>query len=151
MSKTTPKQPNNASYQYIVVPVTTEAELETGGNRQVQILANNSNIQAVNHKGLNICEIVFYTSGEIQIADNLKVGMDSPGVVMVKTVGGAIKQISVADPSRKLGKIHLNVTGKIGTSGTNFRSFWNQEKGVSEIAIELPQTVYAGKSVTIQL
>ncbi len=145
------QQPNNASYQYIVVPVTTEAELETGGNRQVQILANNSNIQAVNHKGLNICEIVFYTSGEIQIADNLKVGMDSPGVVMVKTVGGAIKQISVADPSRKLGKIHLNVTGKIGTSGTNFRSFWNQEKGVSEIAIELPQTVYAGKSVTIQL
>jgi chondroitin AC lyase len=144
-------QPNNASYQYIVVPVTTESELETGGNRQVQILANNPNIQAVKHTGLNISQIILYTSGEIQIDDNLKIGLESPGIVMVKTDCGVIKQVSVADPSRKLGKIHLNVTEKIEKSGTNFRSYWNKEKGLSEIAIELPQTVYAGKSVTIQL
>jgi chondroitin AC lyase len=118
--------------------------------QQVKILANTPEIQAVSHSGLNICQIVFYTSGELKVSDNLTIGMDSPGTVMVKTEGDAVKQISVADPSRKLGKIHLSVSGKFERNGENFKSVWNKEKGVSEIAIDLPQTVYAGQSVTIE-
>ncbi len=145
------QQPNNASYQYIVVPATTEKEMESQSDRNIKILSNTSELQAVNHTGLSICQAVFYTSGEIQVSENLKIGMDSPGVVMVKTDGSAVKQISVADPSRKLGKIHLTVTAKIEKSGTDFKSSWNMEKGMSEIAVTLPRTVYAGKSVTIEL
>jgi len=143
-------QPDNAKYEYIVVPATSEQEMEKAG-QQIKILANTSEIQAVRHSGLNISQIIFYTSGEIQVSENLKVGMDSPGVVMVKMDGPTIRQISVADPSRKLAKIHVSITGKIEKNGNNFRSFWNQEKGISEISIDLPQTVYAGKSVTIEL
>lgn len=143
-------QPSNASYQYIVVPATTEQEMNKAG-QQVKILSNTREIQAVSHLGLNICQIVFYTSGEIKVSENLMIGIDSPGTVMVKTEGAVVKQISVADPSRKLGKIHVSVTGKIEKSGENFRSFWNEKKRVSEIVIELPQTVYAGQSVTIEL
>ncbi len=145
------QQPQNASYQYIVVPSTTENEMESQSGRRVEILANSVEIQAVRHSGLNICQMIFYTSGEIQVNKNLKIGIDSPGVVMVKTEGSVVKQISVADPSRKLSKIHLTVTGKIEKNGGHFSSFWNKEKGISEIAIDLPQTVYAGKSVTIEL
>ena len=119
--------------------------------KEITILSNSPEIQAVKHTGLNICEIIFYTSGEIQLSDGLKVGMDSPGVLMAKTEGSAIKQISVSDPSRKLGKIHLTVTGKIEKTGANFKSSWNNEKQISEISIDLPQKVYAGKSVTIEL
>lgn len=143
-------QPANAKYEYMVVPATTEQELVKSG-MQIKILVNSPEIQAVKHSGLNICQAVFYTSGEIQITDNLKIGMDSPGMVMVKTNGSAVKQISVADPSRKLGRIHLTVTQKIEKRGDHFRSFWNESKGVSEIAIDLPQTVYAGKSVILEL
>ncbi|MDP3914888.1 MAG: polysaccharide lyase family 8 super-sandwich domain-containing protein [Bacteroidota bacterium] len=144
------QQPRNASYQYIIVPGTTEAEMDKAG-QQITILSNTPEIQAVKHTGLNICQAVFYTSGEIKVTENLTIGMDSPGTVMVKTDGAAVKQISVADPSRKLGKIHVSVTGKIEKSGENFRSFWNEKKGISEISIDLPQTVYAGKSITIEL
>ena len=144
-------QPQNASYQYIVVPSTTEKEMESQAGRNIEILSNTSEIQAVKHSGLNICQIVFYTSGELKVSENLKIGLDSPGLVMVKNIKSEVKQISVADPSRKLGKIHINITGKIEKNGNNYRSFWNKEKGISEIAIELPQTVYAGKSVTIEL
>ncbi len=143
-------QPANAGYQYIVVPSTTEKEMESKSDRQIKILSNTPEIQAVKHSGLNICQIVFYTSGEMQVSENLKIGMDSPGLVIVKTEGSAVKQISVADPSRKLGKIHLSVSGKIEKNGNHFRSFWNEGKGISEIAIDLPQTVYAGQSVTIE-
>ena len=143
--------PLNASYAYIVIPSTTEKEMENQPCREIAILANTAEIQAVKHTGLNIFEIIFYTSGEIQVSEGLRIGMDSPGVVMAKTEGKAIKQITVSDPSRKLGKIHLTATSKIEKIGTNFRSVWNNEKQISELSIDLPQTVYAGKSVTIEL
>ena len=146
-------QPTNASYQYIVVPSTTEKEMDKAG-QQINILSNTEAIQAVGHSGLNICQIIFYTSGEIRISESLTIGMDSPGTVMVKTEGSTPNfrgQISVADPSRKLGKIHISLTGKMVKNGSNYRSFWDKEKGLSYLAIDLPQSVYAGKSVTIEL
>ena len=70
---------------------------------------------------------------------------------MVKTEGQTIKYISVSDPSRKLSRIHLIVSGKIEKTGNGFKASWNQIKSLSEISIDLPQDVYAGKSVTIEL
>jgi chondroitin AC lyase len=81
----------------------------------------------------------------------LKIGIDSPGLVIVKTDGSKLKSVTVADPSRKMAKINLSISGKIDKNGNLFKSYWNQEKVTSEIAIDLPQTVYAGKSVTIEL
>jgi len=144
-------QPTNASYQYIVVPATNEKELEAQGNRSIAILANTTDIQAVTNKNLGISQVVFYTSGEIKISPELTIGIDSPGIVMVKTEGSKLESVTVADPSRKLAKIHLNVNAEISKTGNSFKSVWNKDKQISEIAIELPQTVYAGKSVTIEL
>lgn len=144
-------QPVDASYQYIVVPSTNEKELENQNNRQITILANTTAIQAVTHQGLNISQIIFYQSGEINISPETKIGIDSPGLVMVKTDDSKLKSVTVADPSRKLSKIHITVSGKIEKNGSDFKSLWNEEKGTSEISIDLPQTVYAGKSVTIEL
>lgn len=144
-------KPVNASYQYIVVPSTNEKELTEQGDRKLAILSNTAEIQAVQHTGLNISEVIFYQAGQIKLSGDLKIGMDGPGIVMVKMDGSRIKTISVADPSRKQGRIHLTVSDKIDKKGLNFTSSWNNEKGISEITIDLPQTVYAGKSVTIEL
>lgn len=144
--------PQDTSYAYIVVPATTVQEMAAGTDAQkIRILSNTPDIQAVTHTGLNISEVVFYTSGEIRLSNFLKLGMESPGMVMVKTDGAALKSISVSDPSRKLSRLHLTVSQEINKSGKNFVSVWNKEKGVSEIAVDLPQTVYAGESVTIEL
>ncbi len=144
--------PQDTSYAYIVVPSTSIQELTSGTDAQkVKLLANSPEIQAVQHTGLNISEVVFYTSGEIRLSGYLKLAMESPGMVTVKTDGVNVKNISVSDPSRKLSRIHLTVSQEINKSGTNFTSVWNKEKRVSEIAIDLPQTVYAGESVTIEL
>ena len=144
-------QPTDASYQYIVVPATNEKELEAQGNRSISILANSTDIQAVTNLNLGISQIVFYTSGKVKLSPELTIGIDSPGLVMVKTEGSKLKSITVADPSRKLAKIHLSVSAEISKTGNSFQSVWDKDKQISEIAIELPQTVYAGKSVTIEL
>jgi chondroitin AC lyase len=144
-------QPTDASYQYIVVPATNEKELDAQGNRGISILANTTDIQAVTNHNLGISQIIFHTSGKIRISPELTLGIDSPGLVMVKTEGSKLKSITVADPSRKLAKIHLTVSAEISKTGNSFKSVWNKDKQISEIAIELPQTVHAGKSVTIEL
>src|SRR5665648_117984 len=144
--------PQNATYQYIVVPSTTELEMAGySSHHKIEILSNTTAMQAVKHLDSNICEVVFYQSGEIHISDDLTIWIDSPGLVMVKMGGSTVKEISVADPSRKLGRIHLTLNVKIEKNGDNFNSSWNKEKRISEIAIDLPQTVYAGKSVTVNM
>ena len=143
------KRAANADYQYIVIPSTGGKDIES--NNKVEILSNTSDIQAVKHSGLEISQIVFYKTGEIRLSSELKIEIDSPGLVMVKTEGQTIKYISVSDPSRKLSRIHLMVSGKIEKTGNGFKASWNQIKSLSEISIDLPQDVYAGKSVTIEL
>lgn len=144
-------RPDNATYQYVVVPSTSEKEILGQPDRQLEILANTPELQAVRHKGLNLTGMVFYQAGQVQLAEGLKISTDGPGLILAKTDGTSLKSIAVADPSRKLNKIHLSVTTKIEKKGANFRASWDSEKMVSEITIDLPQTVYAGKSVVIEL
>ncbi len=69
---------------------------------------------------------------------------------MVKMEGEKIKTISVSDPTRKLGRMHLSVPVKTEIRAANYKAAMDKVNGVSEIDIDLPQDVYAGKSVTIE-
>lgn len=144
-------KPNGATYQYMVVPGIKAEELNNQPERRIQVLSNSTAIQAVRHIELNISELVFYQSGQVEISKGLTVGMEGPGLAVVQSDGASFKTITVADPSRKLSRIHLTVNARIEKQGFNFKSVWNEAKGVSEIAIDLPQTVYAGKSVKVEL
>ena len=146
------KKPQNSKYQYIVIPFTTEQEMTSSRNNSlVEILSNTIDIQAVRCLQTELCQIIFYKAGEIKICDELTVGIDIPGIVMIKTEGSKVKEISLADPSHKFSKLHLKVTGSYDKIGNGFVATWNELKKYSEISIDLPQTVFAGKSVTIQL
>ena len=84
-------------------------------------------------------------------SDDLNLTMDSPGVIIIQTDGQTLKKISVEDPSRKLEKIHFSINKKIEINRENFEVHWNASDGVSSISVNLPQTVYAGKSITVEL
>jgi len=144
------KQSVGADYEYIVVPATTVQKL-TESSRHIEILANTHEIQAVKHKGLQIFQAVFYKTGEIQVTEKLKLACDNPGIVMLKMAGDKVSEISVADPNRELGKFHLSISGRFDKNAGNVNSLWDERKGVTKIAIDLPQAEYAGRSVTIIL
>jgi chondroitin AC lyase len=144
------RRPQEATYQYIIIPSTTESNLQTvASSKAIEILANTTSVQAVKHNGLNICEVIFYSAGDVQVSNNLKVSFDSPGVIMMKTDGTTVKSISVADPSRKLKRVHLSISQKINANGEGYKAVWNDTSGATEIAVDLPQNEYAGKSVTV--
>lgn len=145
-------RPRNASYRCIVMPAASRQKVEAAvRNPKVEIISNTSATQAVWHKGLNIVQIVFYKNGTVTLPDGLSVATDSPGIVMLRSANGEIKEISVADPSRKLGKMHVTVNKKMTGNGTGFRIVRDETKGVDNMTIDLPQAEFAGKSVTINM
>jgi hypothetical protein len=60
-----------------------------------------------------------------------------------------LKEITVADPSRKLRSIQLSVSCRIIETGDDFKAVWNKQGAYSEISVDLSQNVQAGKSVTV--
>lgn len=146
------KRPSDESYQYIVVPATSEEKIEQNSSKKnIAILANTPQIQAAMNTELGICQAVFYKGGELYMADNLKLVIDNPGIMMLKMKNGQITEVSVADPNRELMRFNFSVALKIEKSGENFRAVWNADKKTTNFSIDLPQDNYAGNSVTIKL
>lgn len=144
-------RPSDASYAYIISPATTIEKLEQEiSNKNIHILSNSPEIQAVMHSDLQIIQAVFYKAGQIEISDGLILVSESPGIFMLKIKEGKISEISVSDPNRELSKMHFSLTIPVEGAGDNYNSIWNEKKKISEISIDLPQDVYAGKSVTIK-
>ncbi len=145
--------PQNASYRYIVVPNVTERQLNktANSNRNIIILSNTSQIQAVKHSKLQICQIAFYKAGGVEIANNTKLTMNTQGMVMIKMRGNRITELSVSDPSRKLSRIEITVSGIYNSKGDSFSTTPDKSKNNTMVLVDLPQGVYAGKSVTVEL
>jgi chondroitin AC lyase len=142
------RQPDEETYEYIVVPATKVEALDQKLSKDhIKILSNNPYVQAVWHGDLKIAQVVFYQAGEIQISEELKLKCESPGLVMIRIKGNEISEISVSDPTRKLGKIHLSISSRINLLGETFKVVWNRKEKMSEFSIGLPQGAFAGKSV----
>ncbi len=146
-------RPAKAGYQYIVVPDVDQNKLmETSqNNRSIKILSNTDTVQAVLHGKLNMVQAAFYQAAELKVSPTLSLKMDSQGMVMARMEGSRIKAISVADPSRKLKRITLTVPGIYTIKKEGLICLPNNQLQQTILLIDLPQGVYAGKSVNLQL
>jgi chondroitin AC lyase len=143
-------KPQNAGYSYIVVPGINAAAIDNYNRKsEIVILANTTDIQAVQHKGLNKTEIVFYKEGSIKLSKDLTITAGSPCMVMVKTNGEKIEKLFVSDPARKITSLQLSVNTKIDGKGEHWHATWTKEKKLSVIEIELPKEGYAGQTVVL--
>ncbi len=141
---------NGATYQYVVMPgAGREQVAESWQNPKIEVLSNARELQAVWHKTLKILQVICYKNGTLQLPGGYTMVMDSPGAIMVKA-GSSGFELSVADPSRKLGKIHFSVNRKLEKKGENFTVVWDEAKGMSHISVDLPQMGHAGESVTVR-
>ena len=145
------KSPNNASYQYIVVPDVSMDQLAESGqnNRGINILSNNDTIQAVHHSKLNMVQAAFYRAGKLTVLPNFTLTMDSQGMAMVKLQGDSVKELTLSDPSRQLSRISITVPGIYTTKKEGLICLPNQQLKNTLMIVDVPQGVYAGKSVTV--
>ena len=135
------------------MPDVTEQQLSESAtnNRSIDILANNDTIQAVKNSKLRITQLAFYKAGSIEIDKGVKVNLDSQGMVMLKMQGGQLKQLTLADPSRKLNRMLVTVSGMYKAQSETFRTILDERRQRTLFIVDVPQGVYLGKSVTISL
>jgi len=145
--------PANASYQYIVVPAIDPDSFmaSAGDNRQIQILSNTGSMQAVWHGKKQMVQSTFYRSGTLQVTPGMQIKVDSQGMVMLKMQNERIAAITVADPSRMLQRINLTVSGIYNKKQEGVICIPDQEKMETLFIIDLPQGVWSGSSLTLQL
>ncbi|GAB3167521.1 polysaccharide lyase 8 family protein [Telluribacter humicola] len=146
-------KPNGASYQYIVVPNVTEEQLNQTSqhNRSIEILSNTSALQAVKQGQLGITQLAFYKAGSVEIDKDVQIRLDSPGMAMLKIEGGRLSELTLADPSRKLSRMLLSVSGVYNVQGEHFRTLVDEKQNSTLFIVDLPQGVYLGKSVHLSV
>jgi chondroitin AC lyase len=125
-----------ASYSYITVPGISSEEMKSYNIKDVAILSNTDSIQAVEHFGLKMIQVVFYKAGQV-FGKDISISANKPCVVLLKKVGESIS-ISIADPTHKLSEVVLVINSKITDS----------EK---ELICTLPQGHFAGSSANFNL
>ncbi|MEX2605770.1 MAG: polysaccharide lyase 8 family protein, partial [Kiritimatiellia bacterium] len=96
--------PQNASYQYVILPSVSESELQTfakSGN--ISIHSNTEKIQAVRDNKNQITAIIFYEPGEIA-----GVKADQPCIVILQNTPSSY-DLAVVDPTHKLKEMKIEL------------------------------------------
>ena len=129
-------KPQNADYAYIVLPgVKSEREMKKFKANELEIMANNSAMQAVYHKPLDMLQVVFYEPGSIKVGST-EIKVDKPSILMIKNFNGK-RVISVADPLYKEKTATLTLTNTANKETTEFK-------------VDFPQNEYAGSTVDVK-
>lgn len=101
--------PQNEKYAYIIVPDKgSVAELKKYNPDNVTILSNTDSVQAVVHRKLNICGIVFYNAGTFSDG-KYSITADKPCVILLDYNSEPQTKIYLADPSRVESNIDIEV------------------------------------------
>lgn len=138
--------PVNETYAYLVYPNTSAVSIQSyKANLPIQILSNSNTIQAVYHTSLKITQAIFYTAGNLTLANGKILSVNAPAAVTIKENDSSY-QVSVGNPlCESSNPVSLELTMDAKLSGSNIT--WNGTK--STINIALPQGDYAGQSVSI--
>ena len=99
-------KPTSGSYEYILLPNIDRTNLNSYTSGNIQIVYNNSNMQAVINKNLDILGIVFYSAGTYESGD-IKITVDKPCIVMLRDISTSRVEVYISDPSRSSSKVNL--------------------------------------------
>jgi chondroitin AC lyase len=131
------------------VPNVTEEALAASSknNRNIEILANTDQVQAVKHSTLGIVQAAFYQAGSVDFAPDQSLKLGSQGMVMLQLKANKIAKLIVSDPSRRLSQVLITVPGLYTAKG----AYPDKKENKTLWIVDVPQGAFAGKSVTISI
>lgn len=134
--------PSNESYDYVLVPNATKADLEEMEKELPFQIINLKNRQEVISADGSIAGIVFYEAAESYVFGGVET--DKPCLVMLKNEDNELS-VSASDPTQKLTELNLILNGEY--SGELAQT----AAGKTKLKIALPQDGKVGKTVTLKL
>lgn len=120
--------PEGASYQYIILPRTTEEELAAyAAEPKAQVIANTGDLQAVWHSDLQILQAAFYKAGSVTTPTGLTLSVSEPTAVMVRFYDDGSYSVHAADVQQRTVRTKVTLAGPVAT--TLIFEFGEGEKG----------------------
>ena len=133
-------QPDDATYEYIVLPGKTAAEMQ-GWKNSFRTIVNNEAVQAVACDTKGLFGIAFYTAGQtIALTPDLQVGVDRPCLLLIE-LGEDGYSVSLSDPTASL-------QGEVLVSFYTSRDESAPTNAGSQLNIQLPMGEFTGSTVT---
>lgn len=102
------QNPQNGTYQYIVLPDVDATGIKKYNRTMIQILKNTAELQAVKHIGLDMLQAVFYSAGALSV-DGLLLNVDQACTVYIKDLNTKNPVLYIADPAQEKATIHVKV------------------------------------------
>ena len=136
------------SYQYMVLSsVSQNGFSKFVANPTVEIISNNSVIQAVKNKENSVFQAVFYKSTRVNTFSGKEyIRSKTPGLLQLERSGNT-RSVTVTDPTQKQTEFVFALSGKYSGKYCEYNASTNE----TTLAILLPQGGYAGKCVTVEL
>ncbi len=134
--------PKNESYEYILVPKATSANLKNMESNFPFKISNKTNRQEVAAVDGNVAGFVFYEAGKSEAFGGVEV--NDPCMLMLKKQKNGL-QLSVSDPTQLLTEINVTLNGEYLGKSTNVQN------GKTTINVLLPKEGDAGKTENVLL
>ena len=123
------KKPSEAKYVYHLLPDVDATEMAAlSQRRDIEVLRNSNDLQAVWHKQLGITSAAFYAPGKLEGAGGTDLAVDSPCILLVREMPGKRLRIAFSKPDAS-GPNPEKVTVLVGGQKIVFSPPVGSEKG----------------------
>ena len=127
------EKPKDAEYVYQILPDVSAADMAAlSQRRDIEVLSNSSDLQAVWHKGLGIMAAAFYSPGKIECVGMGDLAVDFPCILLVRKMPGNRFRIAFSKPDLE-GPAPERVTVLVGERKVMFSPPRGPEKGKPEV------------------
>lgn len=139
--------PENASYEYIVVPAKECDQFEQWiESNPLRVKLNEKDYQVISDKRSGMYAMAFYRSGTVIPEPGLAVLVTRPCLLLLQSKdNGAVYRITISDPTQKL----LNIVIKISKTLKGEGAIINPD-GSSSISFVFPSGEDAGRSTSME-
>ena len=141
------ERPENASYQYIVVPGLSSSQMSSYlASNPITVLSNTATVQAVQQSTLGITQAIFYSPGSLTAGSSYTITQTTHGhgsSILMDETGNQLN-ISVASPDQWNGTMSYQINLDLSGPGAS----WSAANGYTTLNFALPTGSYAGSTVT---
>lgn len=136
--------PQAKGYSYVILPNKTEAQTALyAQNPQIEILANDSKIQAVKEKNTNVTGMVFWEKGSFS-----NMSVSEPMICMQKDNGTEL-ELSLCDPTHKVGKAEIIITENLTALSADDNIKVSAISGGTKIEVDF--SAMSGRTLSVTL
>lgn len=105
--------PQNAWYNYILVPGKTLKEIKNYDSSKIEILRNSGSVQAVRQKNIGVTGAIFYDPEILIIHKDLALKVNDTLAVLITELKNNCVELSVANPENRAFTANLQLSGYI--------------------------------------